>query len=69
MTIEELEKKRDEAYDRVKQIEEDGNTYEDMYNAYRRAFDIIDKALEDAIKHIKYTNKTLDEVIKLVDSY
>lgn len=67
MTIEELKKKRNEAHDRVNQIGE-SDTYEDMYHAYNRAFDILDEALEDAIKHIKDTNKTLDEAIKLVDS-
>lgn len=67
MTIEELKKKRNEAHDMLQPIE-NGASYEDMYYAYNRAFDILDEALKDAIKHIKDTNKTLDEAIKLVDS-
>jgi prefoldin subunit 5 len=68
MTIEELKKKRKKAHDMLQPIDEDGATYEDMYHAYNRAFDIVDEALEDAIKYIKDTNKTLDEAIELIDS-
>lgn len=61
MTIEELEKKRNEAYDRLKPIEE-GAPYEDMYYAYNRAFDIVDEALEDAIKHLKLLEQVVESI-------
>ena len=52
MTIEELEAKQKKAHDHLKPLEL-GADYADAADAYERSFNLVDDALDDAIKQLK----------------
>lgn len=58
MTIEELEAKRKIAYASLDVLEEEIG-YREIAYAYRRAFELVDESLGEAISHLKEYRKII----------
>lgn len=67
MTLDEIKKKKQKAYDCLKPLDE-GQDYETVADLYERAFDTLDEALNEAITMIETRDAYIGQAIETIEA-